>query len=352
MRHSLPLTGATALLLLGLVSVSRPAGAQQGERSPHGGLAIECAVCHAPASWTAIRIGKGFDHARIGFPLSGAHGRTTCRSCHASLDFKGAPVTCAACHEDVHRGELGADCARCHTPRAFLDRTAMVQAHTVTRFPLDGSHLLADCRACHAPAPQGRLTFVGRPTRCEDCHLTSYATTTNPNHRSVGFSTDCTSCHSTLAWERARFDHGTAGFPLTGAHATLTCDQCHKSFQFTGTPAACLTCHQRDYEATTDPAHAAAGIPTDCASCHGTLTWQGARFDHDGRWFPIYSGEHRGKWSSCSDCHTVSSDFTQFTCVRCHRQTDMDSRRHRTIAGYGPTPADCLRCHARGGGGG
>lgn len=316
-------------------------------RSPHGTIAIECAVCHRPESWSAIRISKDFDHAKAGFALTGAHERTTCRACHTALDFTGTPRTCAACHEDLHRGEFGADCTRCHTTRAFLDRTAMIRAHAATRFPLDGAHLLADCVTCHAPAAQGQLAFVGRSGQCVDCHLASYQATANPAHGTVGFSTDCTTCHSTRAWAGARFDHAAAGFPLTGAHRTLTCDQCHANFKFTGTAATCQACHQTDYDATTNPHHATVGIPTDCASCHSTSTWDGATFNHDATFFPIYSGRHRGTWSSCSQCHTVASDYTQFTCATCHRQSEMDSH-HQGISGYGSTPQDCLRCHPTG----
>ena len=334
-----------------LFSVGVGALAAQGTgstASPHGAIPTECAVCHRPESWTAIRITRAFDHGASGFPLTGAHARTTCRACHAALDFVGTPSACASCHEDLHRGEFGVTCVRCHTTRTFLDRTAMVQAHAATRFPLDGAHLLADCVACHAPAAQGQLAFVGRSGRCVDCHLANYQATRNPDHATVGFSTDCTTCHSTRAWTGARFDHQAAGFPLTGAHRTLTCDQCHQNFVFTGTPVACQACHQADYDGTTDPNHGTVGIGTDCATCHTTVRWSGATFDHDARFFPIYSGAHRGRWSSCSQCHTVAGDYAQFTCANCHRQSDMDNH-HREVSGYGPTPRDCVRCHPTGG---
>lgn len=330
-----------ALLILSLPAAA--AAAQEGTRSPHGALRIECAACHQPDSWTTIRITPQFDHSQFGFALQGAHARSPCRACHVSLDFAGARRDCVACHEDLHRGELGTDCTRCHTPRSFLDRTAMVQEHAQTRFPLDGSHLLADCRACHAAASSGQLSFVGQPTRCEACHITRYATAT-PDHRTVGFSTDCADCHSTMDWARARFDHNQAGFPLTGAHSSLTCDQCHRGYVFSdGVP--CVDCHQSDYDGTSNPNHTSVGIPTDCAACHGTTTWDGARFDHDG-WFPIYSGRHRGAWNSCSDCHTTG-DFSQFTCTRCHSQAQMDEH-HKEVSGYGPAPTDCIRCHPQG----
>jgi hypothetical protein len=335
------------IVLFLILAGATPLAAQQTSRSPHGALTLECAGCHLPQSWTAIRTDGKFNHETTRFPLQGAHARVTCRSCHTALDFKGAPTTCSSCHADLHRGELGADCAQCHTARSFLDRTAMVRAHATTRFPLDGAHLLADCQVCHAPAAQGRLAFVNKPTQCESCHMQDYAATRSPDHRTTGLPTQCTSCHSTASWARARFDHASSGFPLTGAHAALSCNQCHANFQFRGTAAACVDCHRTDYESAADPNHQAAAMPTTCATCHGTVTWDGARFDHDSRWFPIYSGGHRGRWRACSDCHTTPTDFAQFTCATCHTPAET-TPKHREVSGFSTTPAACLRCHPSG----
>ena len=111
----------------------------------------------------------------------------------------------------------------------------------------------------------------------------------------------------------------------------------------------CVSCHQADYNGTTNPGHQSAGFPTDCASCHTTATWQGAKFDHDGPFFPIYSGSHRGRWNSCSDCHTVVSDLRQFSCLTCHEhnKTEMDSK-HRGRSGYQYVSTACLSCHPSG----
>jgi hypothetical protein len=412
----------TALAFAALAASPAAGIAQERTRSPHGELALECSACHQPRGWTPVRISRAFDHARSGFPLSGAHAATRCRACHQSLDFKGTPATCAGCHEDVHLGELGADCARCHSPRSFLDRSAMWRAHQTTRFPLEGSHLAADCRACHTPAAQGRLQFVNQPAGCAACHLDAYQAARNPDHAAGGFPQDCAQCHAATLWNRARFNHQTVGFPLTGAHRALACVQCHVNNRYAGTAANCVSCHQPDYDATTSPAHPAArfstdcttchttvawspaafdhtrtsfpltgahrtapcaachadGVyqgktatcfgchqadytraanpphqtsqfPTDCSVCHSTVTWDGARFDHDAPYFPIYSGPHRGKWNSCATCHVVSSDYSQFTCFQCHAhdQLKMDSK-HRGKAGYRYDSRECFRCHPRG----
>src|SRR5258708_6828374 len=166
--------------------------------------------------------------------------QATCRSCHTSLDFKGAPAECASCHRDVHRGELGSDCARCHTPRSFLDRSRLVRAHQETRFPLTGAHVAVDCERCHTPTPQGQMTFVNRATDCVDCHRAEYQATTNPNHQAGGLSTNCVQCHATTLWTQARFNHAATRFPLTGAHRAVSCAPCHRDGADSGKSTLCF----------------------------------------------------------------------------------------------------------------
>jgi hypothetical protein len=331
---------AAAVLALSLPAVTR---AQQAPvANPHGTLAQPCSVCHSPEAWTPAHVGGAFDHgAAAGFALTGAHATATCRACHVTLDFHGTSRACASCHTDPHRGEVGSDCARCHGARSFLDRSPMIRAHQLTRFPLSGAHMTVDCEACHA-APQGRLTFVAQPTECVACHLRDFQATTDPDHTAGAFSTDCAQCHAAVSWIRTRFDHGATGFALTGAHIRTRCSACHGVGQFQALPAACVACHQADYDRTVNPNHAAAQFPTDCASCHSTARWDGGTFNHDGPFFPIFSGRHKGKWSSCSDCHVNQTDFRQFDCVHCHQDA------HR---GRGYSSQQCYGCHPTGQGG-
>ena len=410
----------TALMALSMF-IASAARAQDRTRSPHGPLQEECAVCHRPEAWTPVRITKAFDHAKRGFALTGAHQQTACRACHQALDFSDAKRDCVACHSDIHRGELGANCATCHSTRTFIDRSTMSRNHQLTRFPLDGAHLVTDCQSCHLPASQGQLAFRAVPTDCVSCHRVNYQGATNPNHVTGAYPTQCDQCHSTVAWDQARFNHDASGFAITGAHRAVPCSDCHVGNRFTGLAIQCVGCHQQaydqttqpnhaqvafstdcvqchstaswtapfdhrrtqfpltgahrtaicqdchgdgvysgkstlcagchqtDYNNTSNPAHQSAGFPLDCASCHTTATWQGAKFDHDTPFFPIYSGAHRGRWSTCGDCHTVASDFHQFTCLSCHEhnKTDMDSR-HRGRSGYQYLSSACLSCHPSG----
>ncbi len=405
-----------------LLTLGTMALAQVPTANPHGKLQEECSTCHAPAGWKPARISRSFDHSKKGFALTGAHAQTPCRACHGSLDFSRADRTCVSCHSDVHQGELGADCSQCHTPRSFLDRSAMVRAHRLTRFPLTGTHMTVDCESCHAPTAQGRLTFVKRsvdcvqchsdafrnaknpdhvaggfPQDCNQCHSTTtwprarfnhsatrfpltgahravscqqchgdgvyhgknaacvachqadYDRTTDPNHGAAQFPTDCATCHTTTVWTGARYDHAGTMFPLTGAHLTISCQQCHGDGVYAGKPTACIACHQSAYDGTTDPNHQAAGFSTDCTGCHTTKTWTGATFDHDGRFFPIYSGAHRGRWTSCSTCHVNAANYQQFSCLACHEhsQSQMDSH-HSSVSGYSYDSQACFSCHPRG----
>ena len=323
--------------------------AQSRVGNPHGELTTPCTQCHTATAWKPANVSRDFRHSNK-FPLEGAHAQTTCAGCHRSLRFKQVSASCSGCHSDVHRGELGADCERCHTPRSFIDRAAMVRTHQTSRFPLSGAHVMADCTSCHTPTAQGQMQFVNRSTVCESCHLSAARATKNPDHEAAGFAKQCERCHAPTTWNRARFDHANTSFPLTGAHIRTTCQQCHADGVYAGKNSACVGCHQADYGRTTSPPHAATSFPTTCGSSHTTATWLGARFDHDGPYFPIYSGAHRGKWSSCTTCHTTATNYAQFSCLSCHehRQTEMDDK-HRGRSGYRYDSQACYGCHRNGG---
>jgi hypothetical protein len=105
----------------------------------------------------------------------------------------------------------------------------------------------------------------------------------------------------------------------------------------------CVACHQSDY----DGEHAGTGFPTTCLSCHTADTWEGATFDHDALYFPIYSGTHREGWSDCADCHPAPGDFSAFTCLTCHTRSETDPD-HDEVTGYAYESSACLACHPTG----
>jgi hypothetical protein len=195
------------------------------------------------------------------------------------------------------------------------------------------------------------LKFIGTPKLCGSCHKKEYDAAVSVNHKNAGFSLDCAECHSIAAssWQGS-FDHNKTQFPIRGAHEAVACNTCHINNRFRGTPIQCFACHQKEYNATSDPAHYAAGFSTDCAICHRALTWKpAALFPHNR--FPIASGNRHspGVWSSCSDCHTVKMNYTQFECINCHAHSKsrMDSE-HRGKNGYVYSSSNCYRCHPQG----
>jgi hypothetical protein len=213
--------------------------------------------------------------------------------------------------------------------------------HSATGFPLTGAHSAQQCASCHS-----NNVFTGLNSACVSCHLNDFTATTNPNHAAAGFPQDCQLCHGSTQWTGATFNHSLTQFPLTGAHVTVQCASCHLNNQFTGTSTNCYDCHRTEYTTVTDPNHVAAGFPTSCTSCHNTTRWSGATFTHN---FPIYSGAHRGKWDTCSDCHSNPANYTIFSCTTCHEhdQTRMDDK-HRDVRNYVYNSLSCYSCHPRG----
>jgi hypothetical protein len=307
------------------------------------GFSHDCTTCHNTSRWQ----GAAFDHARTRFPLTGVHVTAMCASCHANGRFAGTPQSCVSCHlesftrtTNPNHAAAGfpQDCTLCHATSAW--RPASFD-HARTRFPLTGSHTAVACSTCHVSGQ-----FAGLSSACSTCHLNQYNATTSPNHTAAGFSRDCQICHSTVQWRGATFDHSRTRFALTGAHTTVQCANCHVGGRYAGTPTDCYSCHSREFTAVSNPNHVAAGFPKTCETCHATTTWLGARFSHR---FPIYSGSHAGKWTTCNDCHTNSSNYAVFSCTNCHahEKTTMDSK-HRSIRGYAYESATCYTCHPTG----
>jgi hypothetical protein len=107
-----------------------------------------------------------------------------------------------------------------------------------------------DCEQCHQPQPQGAMRIVNTPTQCGDCHGTQFLAARDPDHEAGGFSRDCTQYHATSLWTPARFNHAASGFPLTGAHRSVACTQCHAENHFRRRPRASGAA---DWQGTTDP---------------------------------------------------------------------------------------------------
>lgn len=334
-----------------------PAVAQQAQvTSPHGKLepGLACTDCHTTAGWRPVRAELHFDHSKTGFRLTGRHAEVPCAGCHLDLRFDAprlAPGDCGSCHVDVHQARMPGTCSECHDTRAFQD-AAHMDVHARTSFPLTGVHSRLACDACHRNDNGGAFTSL--PMDCYSCHASAYRNARAVDHVAAHFPTDCRQCHGTASWVGAAFDHAavSGGFALTGRHAQLACTACHlpPDNHLIATPSSpddCVACHQADYNS----AHSGSGFPTTCTTCHTTNGWSAANLDHDQRFFPIYSGSHAGRWSSCTDCHTDPSNFQVFTCLTCHLKTQTD-QQHGDVRGYVYDSAHCLSCHPTGRGGG
>ena len=72
-------------------------------------------------------------------------------------------------------------------------------------------------------------------------------------------------------------------------------------------------------------------------------------FDHDGQYFPIYTGKHREgeAWNDCVECHANPATYADFTCFTCHLKPEMDDK-HSEENGYEYVSTTCLECHPDG----
>lgn len=320
----------------------------RSSESPHGdSLTISCDECHNSEGWEVNRNEIEFNHSKTDFQLTGLHTEVSCKACHPTLVFNEADPECMSCHVDMHQQTVGFECGRCHTTNSWIV-TDITDIHQRGRFPLLGAHITADCYDCHASA--SLLKFEPLGIECVDCHLKDYQATTDPNHAESGFSTECADCHqiNAFSWQGSSFTH--AFFPLTLGHQINNCNQCHKDGDFSGLSPDCFSCHEQDYLATNSPNHQQLMLSTECTQCHTTNPgWKPADFSEHDNIFPIYSGEHNGEWSSCTDCHPNPANYSQFTCIDCHEhnQGDMDEE-HQGIGGYLYNSAACLECHPTG----
>ena len=312
------------------------------------GFPTDCAHCHNENSWNDAV----FDHvAESGFELKGAHATIQCITCHVNNQLTGLPRDCFGCHESDYltvidpnhtTAQFSHDCLECHSEITWSPSTF---DHNQTQFPLSGAHISIVCSSCHINGQ-----FAGTPSDCWSCHENDYLAVTDPNHGTAQFSHDCLECHGDVAWSPATFDHNQTQFPLTGAHLSINCADCHINGQYTGLPSDCFSCHENEYNTTNDPNHANVGFPVQCENCHNTNRWEDSTWDHDNQYFPIYSGRHREAWNFCMDCHIAPTDYKQFECIFCHEHSDQQdlAAKHREENDYAYQSSACYECHPTG----
>ena len=311
----------------------------------NNGFSTNCTQCHTtnpgwkPADFS---IHDGY------FPIySGKHNGewNSCADCHTNAGNYNS-FSCIDCHEhsnqanvnEEHNGVGGYEynsnaCFQCHPQgngEGGFD-------HNISGFPLTGAHTNAQCSGCHANG------YSGTSTLCADCHLPSYNQSVNPNHSTLGLSTDCASCHTTEPdWKPATFAVHDTYYPLTGAHTSVStdCATCHQG-NYSSSPNTCVGCHQTNYNQTTNPNHATAQISTECGTCHTTAPgWKPATFATHSNYYPLI-GEHAT--TDCAACHTTGYSNTINTCVGCH-QTNYNQTTNPNHA-MAQISTDCGSCH-------
>jgi hypothetical protein len=317
---------------------SNPAHAQAG-------FPQTCQQCHSTAAWSPAT----FDHSTFTkFPLTGAHMSVTCTQCHVNGQFASTPTDCASCHIKDFNGTANPNhvqsgfpqtCQQCHNTASWQNATF---DHNSTGFPLTGAHTSVQCAQCHV---NNNYNLSTANTACVSCHLKDFQGTTQPNHVQANFPQTCQQCHSTTSWATGTFDHSTTGFPLTGAHTSLQCVQCHVNgnYNLTSANTTCVSCHVKDYQGTTDPNHVTANFPQTCQQCHSTTSWGNAAFDHSTTGFAL-TGAHTSL--QCTQCH-VNGNYNltsaNTACVSCH-QNDFNTTGNPPHAAAG-FPTTCQTCH-------
>ena len=342
-------------------------------------MGTNCAQCHTVQGWnTAVQQVKEHQNR---FPLLGAHAAVQCEDCHKGAavgQFKGLSTACVSCHRaDFQKttnpnhvtSQFPQNCQMCHTFDSWIGAT-FNHAGPPANFPLTGAHATIACTTCHI---NNNYNLTTPPNACGNsgCHLTTWQQTTNPVHSSAGApfaAANCSTCHTTTTWTTATFDHSTTGFPLTNSHQlapagkVTACTDCHinNNYNLTTPPNACGNsgCHLTTWQQTTNPVHSSAGAPfaaANCSTCHNTIAWTTAAFDHSTTGWPL-TGSHQmspaGKVNACTDCH-VSNNYT-FTsantdCYGCHKTawqstTTLGGGVPNHVAANFPTPM-CLSCH-------
>ncbi|HLP16631.1 MAG TPA: cytochrome C [Bacteroidota bacterium] len=219
----------------------------------------KCEACHTVDGFTTVHYSAA-DHDRTAFPLTGSHRAIPCVKCHEQGNVRAkstwqfhwdAKLVCTLCHADVHKGQFASQmkngCETCHSTESWQ---TLAFSHDRTKFPLRGRHETLACAKCHkkSEGPDAAVQFAGTVTGCADCHADEHE-----RQFAVDGQTKCEKCHTAKGWKALIFDHNTQSrFALTGGHAGVRCEKCHKAFaagqrrpiRYKPMGVTCAECHQ------------------------------------------------------------------------------------------------------------
>ena len=245
---------------------------------------VDCVKCHIPPGPINFLKTKFFASREVWVHFTGLSAK---------------PITVTR-----HIPNSACDRGGCHTSAQTSKTISLGTPAPVTFQHGSSGHAKQLCVACHAvlvhlgapgltaaPANSMPSCFTCHPDgtkNCSYCH--------KPPHANRG---PCQDCHNLGAWTGGKnFAHPQ---PLVGAHAALSCTQCHTK----GTavkPDGCINCHGDHHN----------GLP-NCVDCHKIAGWLPSTFVHP------QEGEHipRGEVPlQCNDCHTAG--FGQPASCPCH----------------------------------
>lgn len=310
-------------------------------------LSDDCASCHSTnADWQPALFPQHNNY----YELRGAHQRiaSNCFDCHEG-NYVNSPNTCFSCHSDSYNqttnpphqvAEFPTSCEQCHTESAWTPATF---EHDLQYFPIySGNHAgeWQNCAECHTN-PDNFSAFS-----CIDCHEHNQIETDRQHAGVNGYSynsASCFVCHPTGEGDAA-FDHNQTEFPLTGAHLTASCIECH-SEGYVGTSTACVDCHTNQYNQTLNPNHISLNIPPSCSDCHSTTPgWNPASFPIHNNYY-VLQGAHQAIANECVACHNGNYNSTPNTCFGCHEQDYNQTVNPPHLTAQFPT--DCLSCHTQ-----
>ena len=288
------------------------------------------------------------------------HEKVQCVQCHSKPIFANVGKNCQDCHTDIHQRKMGTDCAQCHTVQGWNIAVQQVKDHQ-NRFPLLGAHAAVQCEDCHKGAAVGQ--YQGLSTACNSCHMRDFQQAKNPDHVAGQFPQTCADCHSFDSWLGATVNHSAPpiSFPLTNGHANVPCLNCHVgsnfNLQIAATDCGNAGCHLTTWQQTTNPKHSAAATlfpVAACSTCHNTVSWLAANFDHATTGFPLTNSHQMapaGKVTACTDCHLNNNYNLQINPTDCgnsgcHLTTwQLTNNPTHSAAGAPFAAANCATCH-------
>ena len=242
---------------------------------------------------------------------------------------------------DNPHGGFKEDCQLCHSSKSWQEvKISSKFDHAKYGFALTGAHATSNCAGCHV-SPD----FSQARTQCASCH-------TDPHRGEMG--SDCARCHGARNFlDRGPMvrAHQSTRFPLTGGHAPLDCESCHKPtaqgrMQFVGTSLQCFSCHRAQFSSA--PNHVSGGFSTECQTCHTPVSWSRVGgFDHTGAGFPL-TGRHAMSVRQCADCHAGGYSHTSADCFSCHATSTpgySTASPPHSAPGFPTSTAACIGCH-------